>query len=144
VRFDIDDWQRLNLGSGRRVSVRLPGKEGVALFVTGVTEPPPALLVSHPTTASGLRPTSPVPLIIAVRIGTAPEERPAGTGRDRASEPADAGRTRRYFFDARPSDTERTHRRRQNYSTFPQSLMVTLADVFPLGEPTASIFLTTS
>ena len=32
----------------------------------------------------------------------------------------------------------------QNYSTFPQSLMVTLADVFPLREPTASICLTTS
>jgi putative intracellular protease/amidase len=30
------------------------------------------------------------------------------------------------------------------YSTCPQSLMVTLADVFPLEDPTASIFLTTS
>jgi hypothetical protein len=38
----------------------------------------------------------------------------------------------------------RAHRTRQNYSTFPQSLMVTLADVFPLREPTASAFLTTS
>lgn len=32
----------------------------------------------------------------------------------------------------------------QHYSTFPHSLMVTLADVCPLREPTASIFLTTS
>ncbi len=33
---------------------------------------------------------------------------------------------------------------RQHYPTFPQSLMTTLADVLPLSEPTASIFLTTS
>ena len=38
----------------------------------------------------------------------------------------------------------KAHRTQQNYSTFPQSLMVTLAEVFPLREPTASIFLTTS
>jgi hypothetical protein len=43
-----------------------------------------------------------------------------------------------------PAIARNTHRTQQNYSTFPQSLMVTLTDVFPLPEPTASIFLTTS
>ena len=28
VRFDINDWQRLGLGTGRRVPVRVPGRGG--------------------------------------------------------------------------------------------------------------------
>ena len=31
VRFDTDDWQRLNLGSGQRVPVRLLGRDDVGL-----------------------------------------------------------------------------------------------------------------
>jgi hypothetical protein len=45
VRFDIDGWQRLNLDIGRRIPVRLPGKDDVWLFVTNVTELPPIVWV---------------------------------------------------------------------------------------------------
>jgi hypothetical protein len=45
VRFDIDDWQRLNLGKGQRISIRLPGKDDAWLFVTNVTETPPVVWV---------------------------------------------------------------------------------------------------
>jgi hypothetical protein len=38
IRFEIDDWQRLNLGIGRRIPVRLPGKDDVWLSITHVTE----------------------------------------------------------------------------------------------------------
>jgi hypothetical protein len=44
VRFDIDDWQRMNLGPGQRIPVRLPGKAGW-LFITNVTEQPPVVWV---------------------------------------------------------------------------------------------------
>lgn len=46
VRFSLDDWQRLNLGPGQRVPVRLPGKDDVWLFVTGTTELPPIVWVT--------------------------------------------------------------------------------------------------
>ncbi len=46
VRFDIDDWQRLNLGHGHRIPVRVPGKADVWLFVTNVTELPPVVWVT--------------------------------------------------------------------------------------------------
>ena len=42
------------------------------------------------------------------------------------------------------TDTEAMGPTRQNYPTFPQSAMTTLADVLPLDDPTASIFRTTS
>ena len=45
MRFEIDDWQQLNLASGQRIPVRLPGKADVWLFVTGVTELPPVVWV---------------------------------------------------------------------------------------------------
>lgn len=45
MRFDIDDWQRLNLDLGRRIPVRLPGKDDVWLFITNVTELPPIVWV---------------------------------------------------------------------------------------------------
>ena len=41
VRFALDDWQRMNLGTGQRIPVRLPGKADVWLFITHVTELPP-------------------------------------------------------------------------------------------------------
>ena len=34
IQLDLDDWQRLNLGVGQRIPVRLPGKADVWLFVT--------------------------------------------------------------------------------------------------------------
>ena len=43
IRFEIDDWQRLNLGISRRVPVRLPGKGDVWLFIGHVTELPPSV-----------------------------------------------------------------------------------------------------
>ena len=46
MQFEIDDWQRLGLGSGQRIAVRLPGKDDVWLFVTGVTELPPIVWVT--------------------------------------------------------------------------------------------------
>ena len=49
VRFDLNDWRRLDLGTGRRVPVRLPGKADVWLFVTGVTELPPVVWVQMAT-----------------------------------------------------------------------------------------------
>jgi hypothetical protein len=45
MRFEIDDWQRLNLDLGKRIPVRLPGKADVWLFVTNVTELPPIVWV---------------------------------------------------------------------------------------------------
>ena len=49
VRFDIDDWQRLNLGGGQRIPIRLPGKDDVWLFLTNVTELPPVVWVTMAT-----------------------------------------------------------------------------------------------
>jgi hypothetical protein len=46
MRFEIDDWQRLNLDIGKRVPVRLQGKDDVWLFVTNVTELPPIVWVT--------------------------------------------------------------------------------------------------
>jgi hypothetical protein len=46
VRFDADDWQRLGLGQGQRVPVRMAGKDEVWLFVMGVTELPPIVWVT--------------------------------------------------------------------------------------------------
>jgi hypothetical protein len=46
VRFSLDDWLRLNLSEGRRIPVRLPGREDVWLFVTAVTELPPIVWVT--------------------------------------------------------------------------------------------------
>jgi hypothetical protein len=45
VRFALDDRQRLNLGRGQRIPVRLPGKDDAWLFVTNVTETPPVVWV---------------------------------------------------------------------------------------------------
>lgn len=45
VRFSLDDWQELDLGVGRRIPVRLPGKADVWLFVAGATEVPPVVWV---------------------------------------------------------------------------------------------------
>ena len=45
MRFDIDDWQRLNLGVGQRLPVRLPGRDDSWLFITHVTELPPIVWV---------------------------------------------------------------------------------------------------
>jgi hypothetical protein len=45
VRFALDDWQRMNLGIGQRIPVRLPGKPDVWLFITHVTELPPIVWV---------------------------------------------------------------------------------------------------
>jgi len=45
VRFDLDDWQWMDLGQGQRVPVRLPGKGDVWLFITNVTELPPIVWV---------------------------------------------------------------------------------------------------
>src|SRR5262245_34654004 len=45
MRFDIDDWQRLNLGRGQRIPVRLPGKDDAWRFITNVTEQPPVVWV---------------------------------------------------------------------------------------------------
>lgn len=45
VQFALDDWQRMNLGIGQRVPVRLPGKDDVWLFITHVTELPPIVWV---------------------------------------------------------------------------------------------------
>ena len=46
VRFGLDDWQRLNIGTGQRIPVRLPGMPDVWLFVTTVTELPPVVWVT--------------------------------------------------------------------------------------------------
>ena len=46
MRFDVDDWPRLNLVEGQRVPVRLPGEDDVWLFVTTVTELPPVVWVT--------------------------------------------------------------------------------------------------
>jgi hypothetical protein len=46
VRFDIDDWQRMNLGQGQRLPVRLPGKDDAWLFITNFTEQPPVVWVT--------------------------------------------------------------------------------------------------
>ena len=45
VRFALDDWQRMNLGTGQRVPLRVPGESDVWLFVTNVTELPPVVWV---------------------------------------------------------------------------------------------------
>ena len=45
MRFDINDWHKLNLDVGRRIPVRLPEKADVWLFVTNVTELPPIVWV---------------------------------------------------------------------------------------------------
>ena len=45
VRFGLDDWHRLNIGTGQRIPVRLPGMPDVWLFVTTVTELPPVVWV---------------------------------------------------------------------------------------------------
>jgi hypothetical protein len=46
VRLNLDDWQRLNLGRGQRVPVRVAGKDDVWLFVTSVTDLPPVVWVT--------------------------------------------------------------------------------------------------
>jgi hypothetical protein len=46
VRFDIDDWQRMNLVNGQRLPIRLPGKDAAALFITNVSEQPPVVWVA--------------------------------------------------------------------------------------------------
>ena len=40
VRFDLNDWQRMNLEPGQRVPVRWPGREDVWLFIRSATELP--------------------------------------------------------------------------------------------------------
>jgi len=40
VRFDIDEWRRLNLGPGQRVPVRVASKDEAWLFTTNVSEQP--------------------------------------------------------------------------------------------------------
>lgn len=46
VRFDIDDWQRMNLGQGQRIPVRATGRDEVWLFITNVSEQPPVAWVT--------------------------------------------------------------------------------------------------
>lgn len=46
MQFDIEDWQRLNLGRGQRIPIRLPGKDDVWLYITNVTEFPPVVWVT--------------------------------------------------------------------------------------------------
>ena len=45
VRFSLDDWQKMDLGVGRRVPVRLPWKADQWLFITHATELPPIVWV---------------------------------------------------------------------------------------------------
>ena len=46
IQFQIDDWQRLNIGGGQRLSVHMPGKGDIWLFVTHVIELPPIVWVT--------------------------------------------------------------------------------------------------
>lgn len=46
IRLALDDWQRLNLGLGQRLTVHLPGVNDPRLFVTGVSEEPPVVWVT--------------------------------------------------------------------------------------------------
>ena len=41
MRFDLSDWQRMNLELGQRVPVRVPGRADVWLFISSATELPP-------------------------------------------------------------------------------------------------------
>ena len=45
VRLALDDWQRMNLGTGQRIPVKLPGAADLWLFVTNVIELPPVVWV---------------------------------------------------------------------------------------------------
>jgi hypothetical protein len=45
IRVSLDEWQKLNLGIGQRIPVRLPGKADAWLFITHVTELPPIVWV---------------------------------------------------------------------------------------------------
>ncbi len=49
IRLALDDWQRLNVGIGQRLPVRLPGAGAVRLFVTAATEQPPVVWVTVAT-----------------------------------------------------------------------------------------------
>ena len=46
VRLALDDCQRMDMGTGQRVPVRLAGQPEVRLFVTDVTELPPVAWVT--------------------------------------------------------------------------------------------------
>jgi hypothetical protein len=45
LKFDVNDWLKLDLSEGRRVPVRLPHRDDVWLFVTHATELPPIVWV---------------------------------------------------------------------------------------------------
>jgi hypothetical protein len=45
LRLDLTDWERTGLCIGRRVPLRLPGKDDVWLFITHATEVPPFVWV---------------------------------------------------------------------------------------------------
>ena len=44
-RLALDDWLRMDLGTGQRIPVRLPGATDAWLFITNVTELPPVVWV---------------------------------------------------------------------------------------------------
>lgn len=46
VRLALDDWQRMNLGTGQRIPIQLPGAADAWLFVTNVIELPPVVWVA--------------------------------------------------------------------------------------------------
>jgi hypothetical protein len=46
MRFALDDWESLGLQEGRRIPIRLPNRDDVWLFVTGVTPLPPIVWVT--------------------------------------------------------------------------------------------------
>ncbi len=46
LQFQIDDWQRMNIGPGQRLPVRVQGKADVWLFVTNIVELPPIAWVT--------------------------------------------------------------------------------------------------
>jgi hypothetical protein len=45
MRFSIDDWEKLNLGEGMRIPIRLPRGGDSWLFITSVTEVLPVVWV---------------------------------------------------------------------------------------------------
>lgn len=46
ARFALDEWESLGLHEGRRVPVRLPGKDDAWFFVTAVAVLPPVAWVT--------------------------------------------------------------------------------------------------
>lgn len=46
VRFGLDDWQRMNIGQGQRLPVRVANRDEAWLFITNVSEQPPVAWVT--------------------------------------------------------------------------------------------------